>query len=237
MIWLVALFLYVCDAARLLAPRQMLLVEAGRGQLAATALRENPLTFFGRILAFAPLLRPHHGVFVATWGRAWMDREGLEAVIGALERIRASLLVPRILAGGGFILLFGLGPLLTLLLGPNAAVAFTALLLYPTVAATIGWLWWRRRRFALTVSHSVWLSIEILICPAFLPNLVRKLTVPHPIAADGAQVLAATAAEDVKAEALARLATRIEEAMEEASPESGEGEGLRAYLDGIRDAR
>jgi len=230
MIWLVALFLYVCDAARLLAPRQMLLVEAGRGQLAATALRENPLTFFGRILAFAPLLRPHHGVFVATWGRAWMDREGLEAVIGALERIRASLLVPRILAGGGFILLFGLGPLLTLLLGPNAAVAFTALLLYPTVAATIGWLWWRRRRFALTVSHSVWLSIEILICPAFLPNLVRKITGSHLLQADGAQILSAMASADVKDEVLARLASRAEELIEAASPDSIEEEQLRRYL-------
>ena len=53
MIRLVALFLYVWDAARLLAPQQMLLVEAGHGQLAATALGENPtlFSFAGPVIA------------------------------------------------------------------------------------------------------------------------------------------------------------------------------------------
>lgn len=233
-IWLVAALLYAGDAARLLAPREILLVEAGRGRLAA-ALAENPFTLFGRVLAFPPLHRPHRGTFVAAWGRAWIDRPALDAVTRSLERFRAALLVPRILAACGFALLFGLGPLLTLLLGPNAAVVFTAMLLYPTAAAAVAWLWWRRRRLSLTRAHSAWLTFEVLICPAFLPNLVRKLAVAHPISADGAQLLLATAAPDARSLTLARLATRAEEALEEAGPGSGEGETLRAYLGRLRD--
>jgi len=234
-IWLIALLLYVFDAGRLLTPREMLLVEAGRGRLTAAALGENPLTLFGRVLVFAPLLRPDRGVFPAAWGRAWLDPAGFEKVLRALEQARSSLLIPRILAGCGFVLLFGLGPILTLFLGPNAAVAFTALLLYPSVAAAIAWVWWNRRRIALTVPHAAWLSVEILVCPAFLPNLVRKLTARHPVAADGAQLLAATAPEDEKAETLARLAARAEEAIEADSGESAERTALREYLDRIRD--
>ena len=74
-IWAVALALYVSDAAKLLSARQLLLVEAGRGRLAA-ALSETPYTIAGRVLVFAPLLRPDRGVFVALWGRPWLAAGG-----------------------------------------------------------------------------------------------------------------------------------------------------------------
>jgi hypothetical protein len=60
-IWIVAAVLYVLDAARLLAPREFLLVEGARGRLTPT-LANAPFTLAGRIVAFGPLLRPDRAV-------------------------------------------------------------------------------------------------------------------------------------------------------------------------------
>src|SRR2546425_804433 len=95
-IWIVAALLYVSDAAKLLSPRQLLLVEAGRGRLAA-AFSATPYTIAGRVLSFAPLLLPYRGVFVAPWGSAWTDGARLKKVLESLERLRGSLRGARLL--------------------------------------------------------------------------------------------------------------------------------------------
>ena len=235
-VWVVALLLYVCDAAKLLSPRQLLLVEAGRGRLAA-AFSASPFTLAGRVLAFAPLFLPHRGVFVAPWASAWTDDARLKAILESVERLRGSLLAARVLAAWAFVLLFVVGPGLTMLLGTDAAVLYTAAVLYPTVVVAIVFLWWRRRDLRLTTGRTAGLSVEILVCPAFLPNLVRKITVLEPVEADGAQVLVATAAADVKEEFLRRLESRTEELIEETDPDAPERARLRAYLAAVRGAR
>lgn len=235
-IWVVALLLYVCDAAKLLSPRELLLVEAPRGRLTA-AFSETPYTIAGRVLAFGPLLLPHRGVFVAPWGRAWTDAARLSSTLESLQQLRGSLLVVRLLAAWGFMLLFVLGPALTLALGPNAAVVYTAMLLYPTVVLAILTLWWRRHDFRLGAVRSAWLSAEILICPAFLPNLVRRITAHAPVEADGAQILVAAAPSDSTEEFLARLESRTGELIEEARPDPTLQEQLRSYLATVRGAR
>jgi hypothetical protein len=73
--------------------------------------------------------------------------------------------------------------------------------------------------------------------PAFLPNLVRKITALESIQADGAQVLVATAAADVKTEFLSRLESRTEELIEETGPDDPAQAHLRAYLATVRGAR
>jgi hypothetical protein len=80
------------------------------------------------------------------------------------------------------------------------------------------------------------LSIEVLICPAFLPNLVRKITGQHPIEPDGAQVLAATATAEVRDEFLARLARRTEAMLDDAADPAAQT-GLSSYLATLRTAR
>ena len=231
-IWVVALLLYVFDAAKLLAPRELLLVEAGSGRMTA-AFSDSPFTITGRVVAFAPLLRPDRGVFVAPWARAWTDATGLSATLQSIDRLRRALLAPRVVATGGFLLLFLVGPALTLALGPGAAVACTAVLLYPTVLIAIVSLWWRRRELRLPAGRAAWLSLEILVCPAFLPNLVRKITAPQPIDVDGVQILAATAGADVKEQLLGRLESRVTELMAE---EDDEREPLDSYLATVRAA-
>ena len=235
-IWIVAALLYVSDAAKLLPPRQLLLVEAGQGRFAA-AFSATPYTIAGRVLSFAPLLLPYRGVFVTPWGSAWTDAGRLKKALESLERLRSSLRGARVLGIVGFVLLFAVGPALTLWLGTTAAILYTAAALYPTVIVAIAYLWWRRRALRLTAGRSVGLSLEILVCPAFLPNLVRKITALESIQTDGAQLLVATAAADVKTEFLSRLESRTEELIEETDPEDPAQADLRAYLATVRGAR
>ena len=235
-IWLIALALYVFDAAKLLSPRELLLVEAGRGRL-ASVFSAHPFTLTGRVLAFAPLVLPHRGAFVAGWGRAWTDDRTLAATLAALAELRATLRPARVLAVWGFALLFVIGPGLTFLLGPDSAVLYVGAVLYPTVFVAIGVLWWRRRALGLTRGHAAMVSVEILVCPAFLPNLVRKITTAHAVEGDGAQIVLAAAGAGVKAEFLARLASRTEELINEAGDDEGGQAQLRAYLTTVQAAR
>lgn len=235
-IWIVAALLYVSDAAKLLAPRELLLVEAGRGRLAA-AFSASPYTIAGRVLAFAPLLGPCRGIFVAKWGSAWTDHARLKPMLESIERLRGSLLGARVLAAWAFVLLFVVGPALTLSLGTAPAILCTAAALYPTAIAAIVFLWWRRRALRLTRARLVGLCVEILVCPAFLPNLVRKITVLETVHADGAQVLVVAAASDVRSEFLTRLESRTEELIEGTDPADPAQAQLRAYLTTVRGAR
>jgi hypothetical protein len=228
-IWVLAFGLYVVDAAKLLSAQELLLVEAGRRRFAA-AFSASPFTLAGRVLTFCPLLLPHRGAFVAPWGRPWLERARLAAALEPVERLRAALRPLRAPAAVGFALLFVLGPALTAWLGTDAAVVCTAIALYPTVIVAVAMLWWRRRAFDLTAKRAAWLSVEILACPAFLPNLTRKLTLGTRIEADGAQILVATASADVRQRFVARLQSRTEELIEATSPAALEREQLSAYL-------
>jgi hypothetical protein len=233
-IWAVALLLYLIDAARLLAPREVLLAEAGRGRL-APRLGDNPFTLGGRILAIAPLLRPDRGVFVAPWGAPWIDDARLGPTLASLAGLRRALPTARVLASTAFVLLFAVGPVLTLGLGPSAAVLSTAALVYPTALAAIGWMWRRRRALGLAAPRCAWLTFELLVCPAFLPNLVRKITAGHAIDADAAQVLVGTRS-DVDDEFLARLERRVEELLDGSDADDLRGAWSR-YLATVRGAR
>lgn len=235
-IWGVALLLYLYDAARVLGVRDMLLVEAPGGRLAPT-LGDNPFASAARTLAFGPLHLPHRGAFVAAWGRPWGDDTAVKAALESIARLRAELGVLRVLAACAGVLLFLVGPALTLALGPDAAVVYIAAGLYPTVIATVATLWWRRGAYRLTASRSVLLSLELLVCPAFLPNVVRKITGQPPLGLDGAQIVAATAAPDVKDAFLAQLERRTEAMLEEAAADPTGSRQLRAYLSTLQGAR
>jgi hypothetical protein len=58
---------------------------------------------------------------------------------------------------------------------------------------------------------------------------------PHAIDLDGAQVIAAAAAPDVRDDFLARLVTRAEDLIEAAGPDADAG--LRGYVAALRSAR
>ena len=143
----------------------------------------------------------------------------------------------RAVASVAFALLFVAGPVLTMTLGPDVAVIGVAALLYPTVVVGIAAVSWRRRQLGLTASRAAWLSVELLVCPAFVPNLVRRITMQRPLDVDGARIVLATAAADVRDDLRVRLATRAEELIEAASADPATQAGLRSYLAGLRSAR
>jgi hypothetical protein len=237
-IWVVAALLYVWDAAKLLSPRQLLLIECGRRRLSA-AFSESPFTITGRVLAFSPLLLPHRGVFVAPWGQPWADPTVLAAALKSVEELRGSLLVMRVLATWTFALLFIIGPVLTLLTGPNAAVVYTAVAVYWTALVAILVLWWQRRDLRLTKSRAAWLSVDVLICPAFLPNLVRKISAKEAIDVDGAQILFATATPETMGKFVTHLESRAEGLLEEegAIPDDLGLDDIRSYVAAVRAAQ
>jgi len=234
-IWLVALILYVYDSAKLLSSRELLLVEASRGRL-APGFSDNPFTLAGRVLLFAPLVQPFRGVFVAPWSKPWVGGEALKEALASIEGLRGALGLVRALATGGFLLLFVVGPVATWLLGPDAAVLYTAAVVYPTALTAVGCLWWRRRALRLTASRCAILSAEIIACPAFLPNLVRKITTLQPVEVDGAQILAATADVVVRNEFFPRLEARLEDLLGETESAGTVHEQLDAYRSTIREA-
>lgn len=235
-IWGVAALLYIWDAARLLSARQLLLIEAGGGRF-SVAFSESPFTIRGKVLAFSPLFLPYRGAFVAPWGQPWAAPDGLSATIQTLARLGQSLLVVRVLATWGFVLLFVVGPALTLMMGPNAAVVYTAIGAYWTVLMAILVVWWQRNALGLTRAQAGCLSLDLVICPAFLPNLVRKITITRPIDTDGAQLLFATAAAVVKEDFITRLEARTEGLVDAAVSEGPELGELRSYVDVVRAAQ
>jgi hypothetical protein len=235
-IWLVALAFYVGDAARLLTSRQLLVVEAGRGRL-ASVFSADPFTIMGRALVFAPLLFPQRGAVVAPWGRPWAPAPALRAALDDLQALRGTLRLARVLAAWAFLLLFVAGPVLTLTLGTDPAVLCVAAVLYPSVLVTIAVVWRQRRAWRLGRGAAALLSLEILVCPAFLPNLVRKITAAHAIEVDGAQLLAAAATEEVKLELFGRLTGRAEALINEAADDPDGQAALRAYVTAVQSAR
>ena len=66
---------------------------------------------------------------------------------------------------------------------------------------------------------------------------MRKVTGPHAMEVDGAQILTATAAADVKAEFLGRLTSRAEELINETGDDAAGQAALRDYLAVVRAAR
>jgi hypothetical protein len=77
---------------------------------------------------------------------------------------------------------------------------------------------------------------EIFVCPAFGPNLVRKITARHRVQADAAQLLLATASGDTTLPFLAKLERRTEKLIEETEEAVAVGE-LSTYLATIRGVR
>ena len=235
-IWAVAFLLYLCDAARLIRWRDLLLVEHGRGRL-RPSLSDNPFTIAGRVLAFPPIVLPHRGVFVASWGEKWSAARDVATALASIEQLRGSLTVARAAAVTGFALLFIVGPVLTFFGGPGVGVLLTAGLLYPAILATAVALWLRRHNLRLTTMQAVGLGAELLVCPAFLPNLVRKITTKHHVDADAAQIVASTASPEERDELFLRLQGRADELLNEASADDAIQQELRSYLVMLREAR
>lgn len=69
--------------------------------------------------------------------------------------------------------------------GGNLDLIAAALVSYYLLAlATLGYLYYLRRALGLTGGQVVSLGVEILCCPPFAPNLVRRLSLAQPLGHD-----------------------------------------------------
>lgn len=228
-IWLLAFGLYVFDSAKLLQATQLLLVETG-GRGLAPAISDAPFTLGGRVVEFCPLLLPYRGVFVTSWGGPWTEPDRLTEFVARLSEFRRRLLALRVIAACGFTWLFIVGPAFTWLLGPVAAIYYTAAGVYLTIVVAVGFLWCRRRDFGLTAAHAAWLSAELLVCPPCLASVVRKVTVAVPFDVDGVQVALAAIAGEMKAGFVERLESRAQELIGNLDGGDDKTAGLVSYL-------
>lgn len=235
-IWLVAAVLYIFDAARLLAPREFLLVEATRGRL-APALADTPFTLAGRVVAFGPLLRPDRAVFVLRWGDGWSDAAAVGTALRRLTGLTAPLLPLRVVAVWTAVWLFVAGPALTFVLGPTLAIYGAAAAVYSTALVAGLLLCMMRSSLGLGRARVAQLAIEAVICPPSLVNLVRKVTAARPVEGDGVQIVLAQLDADGRARFWERLEGRAEELVNEAGRDEAEGRRLLAYMATARTAR
>jgi hypothetical protein len=172
---------------------------------------------------------------VAPWGQAWTEPSKIEANLEVLARLRGSLLVARLLATWAFGLLFIVGPPLSLVRGPTTAILYVAAAVYPAGLVALTMLWWQRRSFGMTPIRCAGLGLEVLVCPAFLPNLVRRITTLHRLEADAAQILLKTGAHTLTEDFLGKLEARAEELGEATNPQGQEQ--FRVYMATVRGAR
>ena len=235
-IWLVVGLLYVVDAARLLARTEFLLVEVGRGRF-APALSDVGFTLAGKVLAFAPLLRPHRAVFLVRWGERWAEPGALRASLGRLSEMTARLLGLRVVALWTWLWLFVGGPALTFALGSSAAIYCTIAAVYPCVLVAGLLLWRGRHRLRLTRSQILKLTAEALVCAPTLPNLLHKVTLAEPVGADGVQLGLAALPPDAREQFLERLDVHARELIDEIGSEQPDAQRLLAYLTTARAAR
>ena len=235
-LWIVVALLYVSDAARLLAPREFLLVEAGRGRL-TPALAETPFTLGGRTLDFGPLLQPHRAVFLVRWGDGWSDPATVRGTLQRVGDLSPMLLPLRVVVVWTSLWLALVGPSLTFLLGPTLAIYATAAAVYPAALVAALLLGMMRARLGLSGPRVAHLAVESLICPPALANLVRKVSAAAPLDGDGVQIALAHLDPDERARFWERFEDRAEALVNEAGRDDAEGRRLLAYMATARAAR
>lgn len=134
-------------------------------------------TWRGRFLAFPVLMCPGAPLLRATWGG---DRTPSERV--AVEHMLRTLRPLRWLAWPVALGLFGLVPLALIRHWPPTWVLGLLLLIYlPTVLAVMV-LWLRREQLGLSGKAVAAIAFDVLACPPFALNLVRRVTLRSELA-------------------------------------------------------
>lgn len=131
-------------------------------------------TWRGRYLMFPALLSPGTPVFRAAWSDAGVaDAPAAEAVLTVLRPLRwAAWLVALALA----LALFALVPLaLAIHLPPAGLLGLLALIYLPTLLA-VAYLARRRSVLGLARRDVAAIAFDVLACPPFALNLVRRVS-------------------------------------------------------------
>lgn len=166
---------YLYDSAMLLFFNDIIFVERyGTWSFACPSDRWQIL---GKLLYFPNPLKPDASLFRLTWSTD--SQTSIDSQDEATERLIKALNPLRYLALGLlFIMIFGL-PVVILILGTGLWFYILLAAIYITILLMLFYSYWRKG--ALGISRRVWatLAFEIVLCPPFALNIVRKLTLKH----------------------------------------------------------
>jgi len=171
-----ALLFYLLDSVLLLYGDELLFAEGIRGWYNVASA---DLLLFGRRVLVPNPLTPGAPLLRACWSGASapMQRTSAPAFLRALYPLRSgvvALLLLIAVALPAILYAFGQGPPLLLLLA-----SIYALNLFMTA-----WLWRARAALGLGARACVFLTVDLLLCPPFAINLVRKITLQQKQAGD-----------------------------------------------------
>lgn len=167
---LVALALYVYDAAWLLGPQELVLVRARRGRW-QPQLGIDGWRLRGREVFVPNLLMPWRAHVRAIWQAADGTRTGAAALpagqVGAGIAIGACAI---------FLLMVLALPYALFIRVDSALALLVMAAIYLACMVTLALVWWQRQALGMSSREAAKLCFECLTCPPFCINIVRKLS-------------------------------------------------------------
>ena len=199
-----ALGLYLYDSVLLLYSNEAVLIAHGKqGWSAGFGSRHTTLR--GRHVYIPNPLLPARALFRLTWKTGNPQPARPDLWIGQRDALSCLTVPVWCLAALVFLLLpvtlfGGLGDL---------PIALTFLLIYFTVLVIVFLLWFNRRRFDLTTGRCALLALDLLICPPFALNIIRRISLRQTLREDfidvARRLLAPSDWDTTRLEILARL--------------------------------
>lgn len=232
-IWFFAALLYVVDNSALVKDDEVMISEGWHGSL-VPIVGNSAIRFFDKIFILGPIFQPHRATFVCQWGKRWLDDQELDIDLQQLRIFQKALWAVRPSAVLGFTILFVAGPLLTHFHGIGGAVLFIAPCMYATsIAATIN-IFVHRKCLAISRNRALMIGFEICACPAYLPNLVHKISRDRFSKLDGIQIILKCAPEKKTTQLALVLERMIEGRRVEIAPERIDEIQFDSYLSKLR---
>jgi len=228
LLMLLVLGLYLYDSALLLYSNEALLVARGKQRWSA-GFGSRHTTLRGRHVYIPNPLLPARALFRLSWqtGAAQAARPDLWA---AQRAALACLTVP---VCGLAVVVFLLLPLALFGGLGDLPLALAFLLIYLGVLAIVLVLWFKRRQLALTTGRFALLALDLLICPPFALNIMRRLALRQSSREDfvaaARRLLAPADWDAARLELLARLEDELAIEAED-SPRTAALHALRAEL-------
>ncbi len=181
--WFLAFALYLIDNMKLIDRQEMFLVESMALRI-EPRLTQIPFEIRGRCLAILNPFVPFLMAFMAKWsGDGGKDFRALRRDRRLILRLQKRVFQLRVIAALSFANLFVAGPILTSRIG----LASTLLKIGPVHLSLLLLLGFAVMRDAFGLSARYWalFIIECLICPMYLPTLLKRLSWRTVLESDG----------------------------------------------------
>ncbi|RYX92519.1 MAG: hypothetical protein EOO28_21740 [Comamonadaceae bacterium] len=178
--------LYLYDSAMLLYANEAVLIARGRRKTWLSAFGSTGTTFRGKEFFLPNPLLPARPVFKLTWRQdepeaAAVNHTGSGRMRGKVAHAwndrAAPLMRFRFPLWSLGLVMFGLLPA-SMAMGPSGDLLLLAsfVLVYLHVAVILLMLWFSRRDVGLTGRQAAAIILDLLLCPPFALNLVRRLS-------------------------------------------------------------